>query len=497
MKRLLILAVLSVVGAVAQQQSVTLTAVAPPAINNVSGGVIGERGGTTYFYWVIARYPVGDAQAFGPFSVFNAPATLSVSGYIRLTWGPTEGATSYAVLRSNTGLSPLSNNTCAACLVGTTANNFIEDQGGPLSAFTQVPTQSSISTQLTLNYRDFPAPITRLGQYFAWQPIGVGLLADRPTSCTGLRDAYVCTGADCPSTLALYYCTSTDTWGLIAAGGGSPGNPDRSVQFNDSGNFAGDARLVYSLLGVLHSEDGFSAGDGVDPGQFTLLEGAPPIAPSNAGEWKFFVDSTGDWLTMRPDAGSDYYVSRSATKLDCTATPGSFVTTDANGVQSCAVPAGGDNGLVFSWSSATDVATAGGVTATQALATIPANTLSQGDVCNIMGSWAFTSVGGGTWQPGITINGTTNSELIHSVAGAVTGVIGQRINTDIGIDSTTSAQYYGGYIRVSVINYAQGARTIDTTADILIRFMAMDTGAGNASDTVTFQYGRVQCFSTP
>lgn len=343
----LILALLLTCSTFAQSVELTVASDGPAPVNNVSGGFSGAREGITYWYWIVARYPVGDATAYGPLTLFNGPATLSVSDFAIITWNSLQGATSYAVLRSTSAVSPLSNNACAACLVGTTTGTSINDTGTALTSFTRVPNPGRVSTQISLNNRDYPTPVLRLGDYFPWQSVGVGLLADRPTQCVGLRDMYTCSGADCPNTLALYYCTASNTWSLIAAGGGIPGNPDRSVQFNDSGSFAGDSRFLFTAGGVVQNENGYEAGDGATTGAITLLRGSAPSAPPNVGDRKFWVD-TNDFVRQLPDSGTSYWLMRSLAQLNCSIfANGGLLTTDANGNSICADRPGAGSGVTY------------------------------------------------------------------------------------------------------------------------------------------------------
>ena len=94
---------------------VILTATPPPVVNSVNANVVGTAGVRTFYYWVVAKYPAGNAVPQGPVGVFNAPNAMSVSNYVRVAWTGIPGASSYDVLRTTTPNLP---NGSASILVG-------------------------------------------------------------------------------------------------------------------------------------------------------------------------------------------------------------------------------------------------------------------------------------------------------------------------------------------------------------------------------------------
>lgn len=141
----------------AQPQSYEYLAGVPERVSNGTATPIGLTGATTYYYWVVARYPVGTTFPGGPFPIFNASNALSVSNYVKFGWNAMPGATSYDVLRTTVPYIP-SNGLCVNCLVqsGVTTTT-VNDQGGALTNYT-VNTVSYASGSIALNNRDYATP---------------------------------------------------------------------------------------------------------------------------------------------------------------------------------------------------------------------------------------------------------------------------------------------------------------------------------------------------
>src|SRR5574337_1394063 len=96
-------------GALAQQQGfgnvVTLTSGAPNPVTQVSAAFVGTPGpGGTFFYWVVANYPIGSAPPLSPAVVTNVP-TLGGGNSVSISW-ITVGATNYDIIRSTTNAVP-------------------------------------------------------------------------------------------------------------------------------------------------------------------------------------------------------------------------------------------------------------------------------------------------------------------------------------------------------------------------------------------------------
>ena len=85
----------------------------PIGVGSVSATVGNPGGNGSYYYWVIATYPIGKVSPLLPGVVINAPAP-SVSNTVSVSWGLLTGASSYDVVRTATNQFPGS---CSSCLV--------------------------------------------------------------------------------------------------------------------------------------------------------------------------------------------------------------------------------------------------------------------------------------------------------------------------------------------------------------------------------------------
>jgi hypothetical protein len=132
----LILVSASLYGQVGQYSAINLVAGPPPTVSNnsLSAKVVGTPGTTTYYYWVTSNYASGQSSLAGPVSITTANATLSGSNYVQINFG-TNGAASYAVLRTTTNVAPI-NGTATNAVVTASTTNTVNDQSNSLNSFT-------------------------------------------------------------------------------------------------------------------------------------------------------------------------------------------------------------------------------------------------------------------------------------------------------------------------------------------------------------------------
>jgi hypothetical protein len=123
----------SVVILYAQQQTITLSTPTPTGVVQGNASVVGNAGITTYNYWIIARYPRGNANHSPRIETIKAPNTLSGGNYVRLDWAPAANATGYDVIKSTSNTFPTTGNILLASNISTTTFN---DQGQALSSYT-------------------------------------------------------------------------------------------------------------------------------------------------------------------------------------------------------------------------------------------------------------------------------------------------------------------------------------------------------------------------
>lgn len=194
---------------------------------NVQATYAGPQGADNWSYWVVAAYVGGSSGLSQPANLTNV-GPLSGSNTVAISWVRQTNATGYTVLRSPRAMQPT--NGCA-CVVATVAGSVgtATDSGAALTNWTQPNIGGPTLLELSVNNRDYPFPRLihtlprgfwdRDERDFVWKMTGAGSLAQRPLTCQANHDVYICNGADCPGTLAAYYCTSTDVWTILTGGG--------------------------------------------------------------------------------------------------------------------------------------------------------------------------------------------------------------------------------------------------------------------------------------
>lgn len=209
----------------------------PPAAFSVSAAPSGPGGTRQYWYWVVANFPAGSSVPNGP-AMVRAAQQLSGSNGVSVSWAPSTGATSYDVLRNDTNTLPLSGGTCASCAVATgVTNTFAADTGAGLSSYTIGTVITESRSLITTDNKIDPTGNPRLTWQSpkrpyefridrnTWTIVGVDTLANRPSTCVGEHDVFVCKGAGClgVTQLELFYCESDNVWISLASAGASAG----------------------------------------------------------------------------------------------------------------------------------------------------------------------------------------------------------------------------------------------------------------------------------
>lgn len=103
---------------------------APPSPAAPAVTVHGAAGTRTWRYYVVASNANGNSQPSPIATISNGAATLSTSQFLRLTWTPVAGATSYKVMRFASGGTPISTG-----LVATVTSPSFDDTGAPSSTY--------------------------------------------------------------------------------------------------------------------------------------------------------------------------------------------------------------------------------------------------------------------------------------------------------------------------------------------------------------------------
>lgn len=150
LSELLLAAMFSGIGH-AQQNQVQFLANGPVPVSGGNASVVGTAGLTTYYYWIVAKYPIGNSVPLGPITLNNAPNTLSGGNYVQLNWNGVVGATGYDIIKSTTNSLP---NTGVFSLVLNTAATTYNDTGQSLSAYS-VTSAGSVRGSIVLNAVDY------------------------------------------------------------------------------------------------------------------------------------------------------------------------------------------------------------------------------------------------------------------------------------------------------------------------------------------------------
>jgi hypothetical protein len=126
----------------------------PAAPSQISVSVTGPPGSRTLCFWVVARYPVGNASAVQPQCIVNAPDIFTSTNYATISWTPLQGATGYDVVR----LPGQTLQSCTTCLVASnTTSTSVRDNGSGLTSYT-VTNVGGTQCTFYINNRDYPLP---------------------------------------------------------------------------------------------------------------------------------------------------------------------------------------------------------------------------------------------------------------------------------------------------------------------------------------------------
>lgn len=106
----------------------------PVPASNITTSVVGTQGPQTYYYWVVANTPAGNASPAGPIGAYKVNQTLSSSNKVHVTWAPSSNATTYDLLRTTTTANP--SGACACAVATAIAGTSQDDISNTLSAYT-------------------------------------------------------------------------------------------------------------------------------------------------------------------------------------------------------------------------------------------------------------------------------------------------------------------------------------------------------------------------
>lgn len=118
-----------------QQITFPVFTLVPQPATGASVQLVGNPGPKAIFYWVVAKYTVGNANLAGPFAITNAPNTLSAANGVRVLPILASGATSYDLLKTSSTVPPGGACACAVA-TGVAVGTFTNDQSDATGAYT-------------------------------------------------------------------------------------------------------------------------------------------------------------------------------------------------------------------------------------------------------------------------------------------------------------------------------------------------------------------------
>jgi hypothetical protein len=172
----------------------------PPSVDGVSisTAIVGTPGTRTFYYWVVAKFPIGNGliNSSNPRRLDKCPDTLSISNYLQVSWKGVNGATGYDLIRSTNpnGLIAGALTLVASTVAPTTT---ARDNNDTLSAYTLTTTQEA-SGYIRINNQDYVAG-ARLESSPPWSNVNTDLI----TFSNGTTLSTGSTGASLPSTTNL------------------------------------------------------------------------------------------------------------------------------------------------------------------------------------------------------------------------------------------------------------------------------------------------------
>jgi len=272
---------------------VILQAEPPTPTPQVSAQTVGNRGSRQFFYWVVTRYPVGNAVTTGPAQVTNVADTLTGSNYVRVTWTGITGASSYDILRTTTPNLPQGTANIAVATGVTTL--MYDNINETIGAYT-VTSVGGASSFMRLDNRNYNIPVMTLGG----SPIAPSFIGTTLPSLCVVGQQFFKTDAVAGNN--LYLCTSANTWTITSGGGGggTPGGSNGDVQYNNAGVFGGDGSFKRIANGR------YTLYDSIGPTTLTIQAGSVQSTTALLS----FLDSNGSTV-LGSFARGDMVLARS------------------------------------------------------------------------------------------------------------------------------------------------------------------------------------------
>lgn len=245
----------------AQPANYPMAAQIPAPVLQANVSAVGVKGLKTYYYFFVARYPIGNSISSPGFVISNANATLSSSNYVLINWTiPSALITGFDVIRLTTP--NIGAGSCSSCLVmsNTLTSTFRDQSNSTLGNYT-FTTAAQATVNISLDNASSNEPQLKFdanppSRFLPGNTFDVDFSITRtvkpfrtvttlPLTCSAFEVAVLSPGG------GVYECIA-GTWTLISGGGGGgicPGGSSGDIQYNNAGNCGGlapvdDAALI-------------------------------------------------------------------------------------------------------------------------------------------------------------------------------------------------------------------------------------------------------------
>lgn len=144
--------------------TIEFLAAAPDSVEPTAQRV-GPPGSNTYYYWVVAHFPIGITVTIDPAFISNAPTMHNFpTSYVVVNWENIQGATSYDVIRTRIPVFPKKPGNYG--IVFGVSGGPIDDYQDPLpfdpASLIGLPWGAPVARLIHLNNRDYPEPTLEL-----------------------------------------------------------------------------------------------------------------------------------------------------------------------------------------------------------------------------------------------------------------------------------------------------------------------------------------------
>ena len=276
------------------QQSLTLSANAPPQVQGISVSATNRNGAMQRCFWVQAVYRIGYVMPAGPACIDQ----LSASSSITIGWG-NMGAIAYYLFRTNDASQPGSNH----LIGGSFTTSFTTTIDAPVFNHTIPSGVGSAQGTLSLNNKDYTTPRFELDRPFAKPMLGTYTVALLPAGVERGTTVYVTDGtstSDCTVGGGASFALCGYNGGWVSVGGTSVTITAGSGILTSLLGF--DYTLTADYATQAEAETGTNNAKLMTPlrtAQAIIEQCAVPDQTGNAGKILVTDASTASWTSVK------------------------------------------------------------------------------------------------------------------------------------------------------------------------------------------------------